>query len=72
MSNQIGVSSLITLLVIETQVGKVYIYIAYIPTNVISIINGQIFLETLFFYRGIQFTLNIRLSINCVNGVRST
>jgi F-type H+-transporting ATPase subunit alpha len=46
MSDQIGVGSLTTLPIIETQVGKVSIYIFYIPTNVISIIDGQIFLET--------------------------
>jgi F-type H+-transporting ATPase subunit alpha len=48
--DQTGVGSLTALLVIETQAKDVF---AYIPTNVISIIDGQIFLETKLFYCGI-------------------
>jgi F-type H+-transporting ATPase subunit alpha len=46
MSDQIGAGSLTALPIIETQVGKVCIYNVYILTNVISIIDGQFFLET--------------------------
>jgi len=69
MSNQTYASSLIALPVIETQVGDVS---TYIPTNVIFITNGQIFLETEFFYHGIRPTINVGLSISHVNRVKST
>ncbi len=69
MSNQTGASSLTPLPTIETQAGNMS---AYIPTNVISITNGQIFLETQPFYRGIQPAINIGLSVNRVSGVKST
>uniref|UniRef100_A0A803N8F7 ATP synthase subunit alpha, mitochondrial n=1 Tax=Chenopodium quinoa TaxID=63459 RepID=A0A803N8F7_CHEQI len=62
-SDQTGVGSLTTLPVIETQVGDVS---AYIPTNVISITNGQIYLETQLFYRGVRPTINVGLSVSCV------
>ncbi len=67
--HQIGASSLTPLLAIETQAGNMS---AYIPTNVISITDGQIFLETQPFYRGIRFAINIGLSVSYVSGVRST
>ncbi len=56
MSDQIGSRSLTALPLIKTQVGEVF---AYIPTIVLSIINGQIFLEIIFFYHGIQLIINI-------------
>jgi proton translocating ATP synthase F1 alpha subunit len=69
MSDQIGAGSLTALPVIETQARDVS---AYIPTNVISITDGQIFLETELFYRGIRPAINIGLSISRVSGVGST
>ncbi|KAF2312636.1 hypothetical protein GH714_037057 [Hevea brasiliensis] len=56
-------SSLITLPIIETEAGDVS---AYIPTNVIPITNGQIYLETELFYRGIRPVIYIGLSISHV------
>jgi F-type H+-transporting ATPase subunit alpha len=69
MLDQTGVGSLTALAAIETQATDMF---AYNPTNVISIIDGQIFLETKFFYHGIQPTINIGLSISHVSGVKST
>ncbi len=69
MSNQTYASSLIALPVIETQVGDVS---TYIPTNVIFITNGQIFLETELFYCGIRPTINVGLSVSHVIRVKST
>nr|WRW54000.1 ATP synthase subunit 1 [Pohlia nutans] len=69
MSDQTGAGSLTALPVIETQAGDVS---AYIPTNVISITDGQIFLETELFYRGIRPAINVGLSVSRVSGVRST
>jgi F-type H+-transporting ATPase subunit alpha len=63
MSNQTGASSLIALPIIETQAGDVS---TYIPTKVISITDGQIFLETELFYRGIQPVINVELSVSRV------
>jgi F-type H+-transporting ATPase subunit alpha len=60
---------LIALPTIETQAGNMY---ACIPTKVISITNGQIFLEIKPFYRGIRLAINVGLSVSCVSGVRST
>jgi hypothetical protein len=51
--------------VIETQAGDVS---AYIPTNVISITDGQIFLETELFYKGIRPAVNVGLSVSRVGG----
>ena len=51
-----GAGSLTALPVIETQAGDVS---AYIPTNVISITDGQIFLETELFYKGIRPAINV-------------
>ncbi|MBN9525024.1 MAG: F0F1 ATP synthase subunit alpha [Alphaproteobacteria bacterium] len=58
-----GLGSLTALPVIETQAGDVS---AYIPTNVISITDGQIFLETELFYRGIRPAINVGLSVSRV------
>jgi F-type H+-transporting ATPase subunit alpha len=63
MSNAAGAGSLTALPVIETQAGDVS---AYIPTNVISITDGQIFLATELFYRGIRPAINVGLSVSRV------
>jgi proton translocating ATP synthase F1 alpha subunit len=63
MSKQVGGGSLTALPVIETQAGDVS---AYIPTNVISITDGQIFLETELFYKGIRPAINVGLSVSRV------
>ncbi len=63
MSKEHGLGSLTALPVIETQAGDVS---AYIPTNVISITDGQIFLETTLFYRGIRPAINVGLSVSRV------
>ncbi|OGH81805.1 MAG: F0F1 ATP synthase subunit alpha, partial [Candidatus Magasanikbacteria bacterium RIFCSPLOWO2_12_FULL_47_9b] len=60
-----GGGSITALPIIETQAGDVS---AYIPTNVISITDGQIFLETDLFYRGIRPALNIGISVSRVGG----
>ena len=63
MSDDKGKGSLTALPVIETQAGDVS---AYIPTNVISITDGQIFLETELFYKGIRPAINVGLSVSRV------
>ncbi|MDI3308638.1 MAG: F0F1 ATP synthase subunit alpha [Acetobacteraceae bacterium] len=63
MNDQHGAGSLTALPVIETQAGDVS---AYIPTNVISITDGQIFLETELFYKGIRPAVNVGLSVSRV------
>ena len=63
MSEEEGGGSLTALPVIETQAGDVS---AYIPTNVISITDGQIFLETELFYQGIRPAINVGLSVSRV------
>jgi F-type H+/Na+-transporting ATPase subunit alpha len=63
MNKDHGLGSLTALPVIETQAGDVS---AYIPTNVISITDGQIFLETTLFYRGIRPAINVGLSVSRV------
>ncbi len=63
MSDENGAGSLTALPVIETQAGDVS---AYIPTNVISITDGQIFLETELFYKGIRPAVNVGLSVSRV------
>jgi F-type H+-transporting ATPase subunit alpha len=63
MNKDNGSGSLTALPVIETQAGDVS---AYIPTNVISITDGQIFLETALFYRGIRPAINVGLSVSRV------
>jgi F-type H+-transporting ATPase subunit alpha len=63
MNDDHGGGSLTSLPVIETQAGDVS---AYIPTNVISITDGQIFLETELFYKGIRPAVNVGLSVSRV------
>jgi F-type H+-transporting ATPase subunit alpha len=63
MSDELGAGSLTALPIIETQAGDVS---AYIPTNVISITDGQIFLETELFYKGIRPAVNVGLSVSRV------
>ena len=63
MSDKNGGGSLTAIPVIETQAGDVS---AYIPTNVISITDGQIFLETDLFYQGVRPALNVGLSVSRV------
>lgn len=63
MNMKHGGGSLTALPIIETQAGDVS---AYIPTNVISITDGQIFLETELFYKGIRPAINVGLSVSRV------
>jgi F-type H+-transporting ATPase subunit alpha len=63
MNKDFGGGSMTALPVIETQAGDVS---AYIPTNVISITDGQIFLETELFYKGIRPAINVGLSVSRV------
>jgi F-type H+-transporting ATPase subunit alpha len=63
MNDKLGAGSLTALPVVETQAGDVS---AYIPTNVISITDGQIFLETELFYRGIRPAINVGISVSRV------
>jgi F-type H+-transporting ATPase subunit alpha len=63
MSDAEGAGSLTALPIIETQAGDVS---AYIPTNVISITDGQIFLETDLFYKGVRPAVNVGLSVSRV------
>lgn len=63
MNDDNGGGSLTALPIIETQAGDVS---AYIPTNVISITDGQIFLETELFYKGIRPAINVGLSVSRV------
>ncbi len=65
MSDELGAGSLTALPIIETQAGDVA---AYIPTNVISITDGQIFLETDLFNAGIRPAINVGLSVSRVGG----
>lgn len=65
LSDKEGGGSLTALPIIETQAGDVS---AYIPTNVISITDGQIFLETQLFNRGIRPAVNVGLSVSRVGG----
>ncbi len=69
MSDEKGGGSLTALPVIETQAGDVS---AYVPTNVISITDGQIFLETDLFYKGIKPAVNIGLSVSRVGSAAQT
>ncbi len=63
LSDENGAGSLTALPIIETQAGDVS---AYIPTNVISITDGQIFLETSLFYKGVRPAINVGLSVSRV------
>ena len=65
LSDKLGAGSLTALPIIETQAGDVS---AYIPTNVISITDGQIFLETDLFNSGIRPAINVGLSVSRVGG----
>ena len=65
LSDALGAGSLTALPIIETQAGDVS---AYIPTNVISITDGQIYLETDLFYQGIRPAISVGLSVSRVGG----
>jgi len=69
MSDKAGAGSLTALPIIETQAGDVS---AYIPTNVISITDGQIFLETELFNQGIRPAVNVGLSVSRVGSAAQT
>ncbi|MES2098053.1 MAG: F0F1 ATP synthase subunit alpha [Pseudomonadota bacterium] len=69
MSDKMGGGSLTALPIIETQAGDVS---AYIPTNVISITDGQIFLETDLFFAGIRPAINVGLSVSRVGSAAQT
>jgi F-type H+/Na+-transporting ATPase subunit alpha len=69
MNDERGGGSLTALPVIETQANDVS---AYIPTNVISITDGQIFLETDLFYQGIRPAVNVGLSVSRVGSAAQT
>ena len=69
LADEHGGGSLTALPVIETQAGDVS---AYIPTNVISITDGQIFLESDLFYAGIRPALNVGISVSRVGGAAQT
>src|SRR5476651_33959 len=69
MSDDMGAGSLTALPIIETQAGDIS---AYIPTNVISITDGQIFLETDLFYQGIRPAISAGLSVSRVGGAAQT
>jgi F-type H+-transporting ATPase subunit alpha len=69
LSDDLGGGSLTALPIIETQAGDVS---AYIPTNVISITDGQIFLESDLFYAGIRPAINVGLSVSRVGGAAQT
>lgn len=65
LSDELGGGSLTALPVVETQAGDVS---AYIPTNVISITDGQIFLESDLFYAGVRPAINVGISVSRVGG----
>ncbi|HEX2045889.1 MAG TPA: F0F1 ATP synthase subunit alpha [Gaiellaceae bacterium] len=69
LSDEQGAGSLTALPVIETQAGDVS---AYIPTNVISITDGQIFLESDLFYAGVRPAINVGISVSRVGGNAQT
>ncbi len=69
MNGSLGGGSLTALPIIETQAGDVS---AYIPTNVISITDGQIFLETGLFYQGVRPAINVGLSVSRVGSAAQT
>ncbi len=69
LSAELGGGSLTALPIIETQAGDVS---AYIPTNVISITDGQIYLESDLFYAGIRPAVNVGLSVSRVGGAAQT
>jgi F-type H+-transporting ATPase subunit alpha len=65
LNDQLGGGSLTALPIIETQAGDVS---AYIPTNVISITDGQIYLESELFYSGVRPAINVGISVSRVGG----
>ncbi|HXC93125.1 MAG TPA: F0F1 ATP synthase subunit alpha, partial [Geobacteraceae bacterium] len=69
VSDDLGAGSLTALPIIETQAGDVS---AYIPTNVISITDGQIFLESDLFYSGVRPAINVGISVSRVGGSAQT
>ena len=69
LSDELGGGSLTALPIIETQAGDVS---AYIPTNVISITDGQIFLESDLFYSGVRPAINVGISVSRVGGSAQT
>ncbi len=69
LSDALGAGSLTALPIIETQAGDIS---AYIPTNVISITDGQIFFETNLFYQGIRPAVSVGLSVSRVGGNAQT
>ncbi len=69
MNDELGGGSLTALPIIETQAGDVS---AYIPTNVISITDGQIFLETDLFNSGVRPAINVGISVSRVGGAAQT
>ena len=69
LSDELGGGSLTALPIIETQAGDVS---AYIPTNVISITDGQIFLESELFFSGVRPAVNVGLSVSRVGGAAQT
>ena len=69
LNQENGGGSITALPIIETQSGDVS---AYIPTNVISITDGQIYLESDLFYRGVRPALNVGLSVSRVGGSAQT
>ncbi|MEI7512208.1 MAG: F0F1 ATP synthase subunit alpha [Candidatus Uhrbacteria bacterium] len=69
LSPEKGGGSLTALPIVETQAGDIS---AYIPTNVISITDGQIFLEASLFYRGIRPAINVGASVSRVGGAAQT
>jgi F-type H+-transporting ATPase subunit alpha len=69
LSDALGGGSLTALPIIETQAGDVS---AYIPTNVISITDGQIFLETNLFHQGIRPAISVGISVSRVGGAAQT
>ena len=69
LSDELGGGSITALPIIETQAGDVS---AYIPTNVISITDGQIFLESDLFFSGMRPAVNVGLSVSRVGGAAQT
>jgi len=65
MNDELGAGSLTALPIIETQAGDVS---AYIPTNVISITDGQIFLQSDLFFQGVRPAINVGISVSRVGG----
>jgi F-type H+-transporting ATPase subunit alpha len=69
LSDELGAGSLTALPIVETQANDIS---AYIPTNVISITDGQIFMETNLFYQGIRPAISVGLSVSRVGGSAQT